>query len=414
MSDFWLAAAALSLLIWLHLALFRAGFWRSDQRLPDTGDTGPGAAVIAVVPARDEGDVVEAAVESLLSQDHMPPLRVVLVDDGSRDGTAAAAKEAARRLGAADRLTILAGAPRPPGWTGKLWAVHQGVRHAVGLDPPPRYLLMTDADIAHHPRALARLVAKAEAEGRHLVSLMVRLHCASPVECLLIPAFVFFFQKLYPFPAVNDPRSRTAGAAGGCMLVRATALERAGGIAAIRGALIDDCALARRIKQNGPIWLGLTARTVGLRRHAGLPDIWRMVSRNAYTQLRHSPILLAGTVLGMALTYLAPPLSLAAGVLDQAWGTAVLASAAWVLMGMLYSPTLRLYELSPAWSLALPVGAALYTLMTLDSARRHWRGRGGEWKGRISGGLDGDVPKRGSAEIIASPRDPGADPRSAA
>lgn len=380
--------AACSLLVWVCLALFRCGFWRADQRLagvPAAGRALP--EVVAVVPARNEAEFVGAAVRSLLEQDYSPALHVVLVDDGSEDGTAASALAAAAGCGARSRLDVLTCPKRPAGWTGKLWAVHTGICHALSLDPAPRYLLLTDADIRHDPAALRGLVALAQTQGRDLVSLMVRLHCGRFWGRCLVPAFVFFFQKLFPFPAVNDPDRDTAAAAGGCMLVRAEALDRAGGVAAIRGELIDDCALARRIKANGPIWLGLTDAAQSLRPYDRIGEIWRMVRRSAYTQLGHSPILLAGTVWGMLLAYLAPPAALLGGAFSGNWGMAAMALAAWALMGLLYMPTLRVYRLAPIWGATLPLAAMLYVLMTLDSAGRHWRGRGGEWKGRSAGGL---------------------------
>ncbi|HUC62180.1 MAG TPA: glycosyltransferase [Alphaproteobacteria bacterium] len=380
--------AALALAAWLGLAFLRHGFWRADQRLADAPaalDAWP--AVSAIVPARNEADGVGRAVASLLGQDYPARVQLILVDDGSSDGTADVARAAAARLGAADRLTILAGAPLPKGWAGKLWAVEQGVRHEAEGKAP--YLLLTDADIEHDPLNLRRLVAKAESERLDLVSLMVRLHCATFWERLLIPAFVFFFQMLYPFPAVNARDPRVAAAAGGCMLVRRTALERAGGIAAIRNAIIDDCALARLIKgQGGAIWLGLAERVSSLRVYRDLSEIWRMVARSAYTQLDHSPLLLALTILAMLIVYLVPPAILAVGVATGHWLAAALAFAAWATMARLYRPTLALYGASLWNAWLLPAAASLYLAMTIDSARRHWRGEGGAWKGRhYPGGL---------------------------
>lgn len=379
------ALGAIALIIWLYLTVLRDGFWRADQRLPAADGRGVGPGVVAVVPARDEADVVAASVKSLLRQDYVPALRIVLVDDASGDGTAEAARAAAASIGASDRLRIVDGAARPPGWTGKMWAVAQGVEAAVPFDP--RYLLLTDADVAHEAGNVRALVAKAECDRLDLVSLMVLLHCRAPIERLLIPAFVFFFQKLYPFPAVNQPKRRTAAAAGGCMLVRVDALARSGGIAAIRGELIDDCGLARRIKAGGPIWLGLTEKAVSLRPYGSLGPIWRMVARSAYTQLRHSPWLLGGAVIGMALTYLAPPLAFAVGIARESWPAVACGGGAWALMILAYAPALRLYGLSPAWGLALPFTGVLYACMTVDSAWRHWRGRDGAWKGRLRGGI---------------------------
>ncbi|HEY7608499.1 MAG TPA: glycosyltransferase, partial [Alphaproteobacteria bacterium] len=296
-------AAAASLAAWIYLVFFHGFFWRADQRLPvQAAGVDPWPDVVAIIPARDEAPVIGAAVESLLCQDYPGEVRVVVVDDASDDGTAYAAEAAAKRIEAADRLSVVAAPPLLQGWSGKLWAVHNGIAAAPANR---RYLLLTDADIVHAPDALKRLVAKAESSpaegGLDLVSLMVKLHCESFAERLLIPAFVFFFQKLYPFPWVNDPAISTAGAAGGCMLVRREALERAGGIAAIKGALIDDCALAAALKKKGPIWLGLADKSASTRRYPAIADVWRMVARTAYTQLRHSPLLVLGTVLGMVL-----------------------------------------------------------------------------------------------------------------
>ncbi|MEO5338269.1 MAG: glycosyltransferase [Magnetospirillum sp. WYHS-4] len=356
------------LLAWVGLLLFRGGFWKADQRLNGAPDREHWPDVVAVIPARDEAPTIGATVASLLGQDYPGRLHVVVIDDNSTDGTAAAA-------GISDRLTTIAGQPLPAGWTGKLWAVHQGIMEAVRQMPDARYLLLTDADILHEPGNLRRLVDKAEWDSLDLVSLMVHLRCESFWERLLIPAFVFFFQKLYPFPWVNDPDRRTAGAAGGCMLVRRETLEQAGGIAAIRDRVIDDCALAALLKKEGPIWLGLARDgTRSLRAYESLGDVWRMVARTAFVQLDRSVFKLVGTVAGMAFLYLLPPLGALAGHPS--------ALLAWLLMAYAYGPTLVIYR-RPAWeSLLLPVAAFLYTLMTLDSARRHWLGKGGAWKGR--------------------------------
>ncbi len=378
-----IALALLSLTGWLGQLTLRGGFWRADQRLmavPPALARGP--AVVAVIPARNEAPVIGRAIASLLGQDYPGRLSIVLVDDHSDDGTTEQANRATVELGARDRLTILAGASLPAGWTGKLWALEQGIRHAAALDEAP-YLLLTDADIVHDARNVRRLVAKAEAEALDLVSLMVLLHCRSWWERLLIPAFVFFFQMLYPFPLVNDGRSRVAAAAGGCILVRREPLARAGGLAPIRGAVIDDCALARLIKhQGGRIWLGLSETVSSVRPYDRLDDIWRMVARSAYTQLRCSPLLLAGAVLGMILLFLVPPGLAILGLLLDAPIILALAHLAWVLMTVAYWPTLNLYGHPTVATLLLPLAAFLYTAMTVDSALRHWRGRGGAWKGR--------------------------------
>jgi len=379
--------AALALAIWLYLIAGRGGFWLASVR-DDSGraaslTTSPG--VIAVVPARNEADVIAENLRSLLAQDYPGSFRVVLVDDQSRDATAEIATATAQDMNAQDRLTIVRGQALPANWTGKVWAMKQGVNHAEGLREPPRYLLFTDADIAYAPDALARLVARAEAGGLVLTSLMVKLRCETFAERALIPAFVFFFQMLYPFAWVNRPKSATAAAAGGCMLVRREALRTAGGIDAISDALIDDCALGRKLKSAGPIWLGLTDRVRSLRAYPHLGDIRRMVSRSAYDQLHYSPILLIGTVVGMTLVYLVPPFfALFGSGVSRALG-----ALAFALMVLAFQPILRFYRLLPLWGLALPAIAAAYMVFTLDSAYQHLRGRGGLWKGRVQANVSG-------------------------
>jgi hopene-associated glycosyltransferase HpnB len=378
--------AGLSLVGWLYLMLGRDAFWRAVPRL-DAGAAPEPASwpeVVAVVPARDEAETIEAALVSLLAQDYPGELRIVVVDDHSADATPMIARRL--REGAPRPLEIVAAPPLPPGWSGKLWALAAGLRHAAAVAPGAPWRLLTDADIAHDPASLRRLVAKALAERLDLVSLMVRLRCASGWERLLMPAFVFFFQKLYPFPAVNDPSRRVAAAAGGCMLVRAEALAAAGGLAAIRGALIDDVALARLLKgRGGRIWLGLSSSTRSLRAYRTLGPIWAMVARTADTQLGHSLLLLGGTVLAMALLYLVPPLVLLATPLHRSVAAAIFAALAWALLAWAYRPTVRLYRLPAAWVLTLPLAALLFVAMTADSAVQHRRGRGGAWKGRVSG-----------------------------
>jgi hopene-associated glycosyltransferase HpnB len=377
MSGLWLIGA-LSLVVWLVLWLRHGGFWRT-RTVPPPAYDGPWPAIVAVIPARDEADGIAGTIASLLTQDYRGRISVVLVDDESTDGTAAIARTAAEAAHAGERLTIVAGEPRPPGWTGKMWAVAQGVRRAAAIDPGARYLLLTDGDIRHGPRNLAQLVARAEAGALDLVSLMVRLRCVSRAERLLIPAFVFFFALLYPFAWVNDPDRPTAAAAGGCMLLRRAALDRIGGMARIKGALIDDCALAAAIKPNGAIWLGLTDEAHSLRVYGDVGEIWRMIARSAYTQLDHSPLKLAGTVAGLALTFLAPPLLALFGH-DEARAFGL---AAWIVMAGCYAPILRFYRRPLAWAPLLPLVALVYLGATLDSARRHVQGKGGAWKGRF-------------------------------
>jgi hopene-associated glycosyltransferase HpnB len=358
--------------IWLYLLAGRGMFWVMQER-DDRNEPPPPAAwpsVVAVVPARNEADVIAQTIASLLAQDYPGSFRVVLVDDQSSDGTA----DAARALAHQDRLTVIGGAARPSGWTGKLWAVRQGIS-AAGL---PDYLWLTDADIAHTPDNLRRLVARAEDGKLALTSLMAKLHCKSWPERYLIPAFVFFFDMLYPFAWVNDAKNRLAAAAGGCMLVRRDALERAGNIDAIHSEIIDDCALARAMKTQGPIWLGLTERAVSIRPYRGIAEIRAMVARSAYAQLGYSPLALAGTFVGMIAAYGAAPL-LALFAHDSAQASGILA---WAAMTFAFQPILKFYRLSPLWGLALPLIGAVYALFTFDSAVQHWRGRGGMWKGR--------------------------------
>jgi hopene-associated glycosyltransferase HpnB len=366
--------------LWLYLLVARGGFWLTRER-DDRQVLRPPArwpVVVAVVPARNEADVIAHSIESLLRQDYPGSFRIVLVDDGSDDGTAAAALTAAAARGGAERLEVLRGKPLPTGWTGKVWAQQQGVDHATACGEAPDYLLLIDADIGHAPDNLRALVARAEREGAALLSLMAQLSCRRWAERFLIPAFVFFFQMLYPFAWVARRERKLAAAAGGCMLVRRQALERAGGIAAIRSEIIDDCALARRLKAEGPIWLGLTRRARSLRPYGGFWEIGRMVSRTAYAQLGYSPLLLAGTVAAMVLTFLmAPMLTLFGDGLAQTAGL-----CAWLLMALAFQPMLRFYQVSPLWGVALPAIAAAYTLFTVQSALEVWRGRGGMWKGR--------------------------------
>jgi hopene-associated glycosyltransferase HpnB len=377
--------SAASLALWLHLLLGRDGFWRARPRIEE--NTAPQLAswppVVAVVPARDEAAHVGKALRSLLAQNYPGAFAIVLVDDHSSDRTGEIASELAQN--GPHRLDVIAADALPSGWSGKLWAVAQGLRHAAQVLPEARYVLMTDADIAHASGCLARLVAKAEALGLDLVSLMVKLRCASFWERLLIPPFVFFFQKLYPFAAVNDPARPVAAAAGGCMLVRRQALRVAGGIEAIRDRLIDDVALAQAIKRRrggGRIWLGLSTTTLSLRGYDHLRAVWNMVARSADTQLGHSLPLLIATVLGMALIYLVPPIAMVAGAALHDWSSFGLGVIGTAVMAACYLPTARVYALQPYWSLTLPVAALLYIAMTVDSASRHRRGVGGRWKGR--------------------------------
>lgn len=389
--------AALSLAAWIYLLLFHGGFWRARERLPQQPPVpARWPSVVAVLPARDEAETIQAVLEHLVAQDYPGPLSILLVDDNSSDGTGTIAQEVARRAPSDRPVIVVDGAPLPEGWTGKLWALSQGVAQGLTLEPRPAFFLFTDADIGHGPRQLRRLVAQAEASGSDLVSLMARLRCTSFWERLLIPAFVYFFQKLYPFAWANDPRRRTAAAAGGCVLIRESALARIGGIAAIRGKLIDDCSLARAVKAaGGRTWLGLADDTVSLRGYTALGPIWSMVARSAYTQLLHSPLLLVGTVIGMALLYLAPPLLALTWPLHRDAPAGLAGALAWLLMAASYGPMLRYYGRSPVEGLLLPVAGFLYTAMTIDSARLYYGRGGNRWKGR-------DYGRAGTANRSAS------------
>ena len=383
MADPFHILAAVPVAAWLGLLFFRGGFWRADQWLDDAcAPPDPWPSVVAVVPARDEAPTVGRAVASLLAQDYPGPFSAVVVDDASRDGTADAARGAAA---GDERLTVVAGSPLPKGWVSKLWAMRQGLKAAVS---DPAFVLFTDADIEHEPPMLRRLVTKAEGKRLDLVSLMALLRCRSSWERLLIPAFVFFFQKLYPFPLVNDPNRRPAAAAGGCMLARRQALDHAGGLEAIRDRLIDDCALAALLKDHGSIWIGLTRRVRSLRPYDRLGDLWLTVARTAFAQIGHSWIVLVATVLAMGVAYLVPPLAVVVGLVAGDPWPAASGLAAWLLMAFAYRPTLDLYGQPVASALALPLAALMFTLMTIDSARRHRRGRGGAWKGRRYGAAD--------------------------
>jgi hopene-associated glycosyltransferase HpnB len=377
MEDLALIVAAATVAIWTYLLFFRGGFWRLPYHPSPLPGTPPNRSVVAVIPARDEASVIGRAVASLCAQDYGGGLHIIVVDDQSSDGTAGAARAAAASASAADRLTICSGKPLPPGWTGKLWAMSQGVERARARQPD--YLLLTDADIVHGPGNLRELVARSEAEGCDLVSLMVRLNCLSVWERLLIPAFVFFFFKLYPPAWVADPARRTSAAAGGCMLIRAEILDRIGGIDSIRHEIIDDCALARRVKAVGKVWLGPSAETRSVREYRSWRAIWDMVVRSAFAQLGYSAVVLGLTLLGLALTYLAAPL-----LLFSEQPAAVFCGAlAWLAMSVAFLRTLRAYEASPLIAPLLPLIALFYLVATVASAVQFWRGRGGYWKGRF-------------------------------
>jgi hopene-associated glycosyltransferase HpnB len=373
-----LIAGTPCVIIWLYLLVGHARFWIVRRSAPRPVSPAEIRGTIAVViPARNEGDVIGRAVGSLLRQSCAAALHIFVVDDHSTDGTVEAARRAASDCSQASRLTIISASPLPSGWTGKLWAVQHGIEQALLLQPD--FLLLTDADIEHSPNNVAMLVSIADSGDYDLASFMVRLHCRSFAEKLLIPAFVFFFFMLYPPAWIRDSRRRTAGAAGGCMLIRPVALATAGGIEAIRQELIDDCALARAVKRSGGrVWLGSTSDTHSLRAYDTFAEIERMIARTAFNQLRHSALLLTGAVFGMLLVYLTPLVLLASGSTKLV----AIGAVGYVMMAMAYLPMVRIYRLNPLWAVTVPFSAAFYTFATVHSALKYWSGRGGEWKGR--------------------------------
>ena len=379
-----LILAGLTLLIWIVLTFFRGAFWQLrafDDDIAPHRSPPVWPRVLCVMPARNEAETIARAVSSLAGQEYPGEFRIVIVDDHSEDATSELARAAAQEACAADRVKILQVEAVQSGWTGKLWALQQGI--ASCAQDSPDYFWFTDADIDHAPDTLARLVLRAEQQRLDLVSLMVLLQAKSFAERLLIPPFLYFFLKLYPPKWIADSKARTAGAAGGCVLLRRTALERIGGFAAISGEVIDDCALARAVKRSGgPIWMGLTRKSVSLRAYQTFGEIRDLIARTAFTQLNYSSLLLLGTLTGMLLTYVAPVV-LAFHPQPVVWP---LGLAAWLLMAVTYLPTVRFYGLSPLWAPFLPIAAAFYSYATWLSAVRYWLGRGGQWKGRAQAG----------------------------
>jgi hopene-associated glycosyltransferase HpnB len=390
-------ACTLAAVAWIYLLAGHGGYWRTTEWLPRAAaepDAWPD--VVAVVPARNEAEMLPVTLPALLGQDYPGPLTVIVVDDGSSDGTSEVAARIAGSLPGRRAPRVIPGAPPPEGerWAGKVWAMAQGLRAAGSSD----YVVFTDADIAWEAHQLRRLVAAAEGDDRDLVSQMALLRAASGWERVVVPAFVYFFAQLYPFRRVNAPGSRTAAAAGGCMLIRRETLDQAGGVTPIRGALIDDVAMGRLIKsQRGRTWLGVTRQVVSVRPYPGLASLWQMVARSAYTQLLYSPLVLAGTLAGLLFLYLLPPAGAVTGLVallaggpagPAGGGPAALAAGAglagWALMSLSYLPLLRLYRLSPLRAPGLPLIALLYAAMTADSARRYYAGRGAEWRGRTN------------------------------
>jgi len=365
-------AGALSLAIWLYLAFGHGRFWRTSVALPHGVQPQRWPSVVAIVPARDEAQVLPRTLPTLLAQRYPGPFRVIVVDDDSSDGTGG--------LASAAGADVVRGSGPPPRWSGKVAAMATGVERAG----EPDFLLFTDADIAYPPDAVITLVRAAVTNSLDLTSQMVRLRAESFWERMIVPAFVYFFAQLYPFARVNGT-GRTAAAAGGCMLVRRSALVAAGGLAEIRGAVIDDVSLGRLLKRRGRIWLGLSEHIVSVRPYPRLADLWDMVARSAYTQLRYSLLLLLGTVVGLLITYVVPPAAVVVGLILGDHLLVVLGAVAWLIMTATYMPMLRHYSLAPWRALLLPAIAVLYTAMTVDSARRHHAGRGAAWKGRVHG-----------------------------
>ena len=370
----------LSLIIWVFLIFFRGNFWLANQMLEaDIMQLETWPSISVVIPARNEENYIGATLQSLMAQDYPGKIDITVVNDNSTDNTV----EAITRI-KDERIVISNTSDLPEGWTGKLWALKQGINLAIKKKPSVDFYLLTDADIEHSRETLKNMVTKAERENLQLVSLMVLLNCRNFWEILLIPAFVFFFQKLNPFQWINNPKKPTAGAAGGYILVRRTALEAAGGIDAVRGEIIDDCAIGRMIKKNGSIWLGLTRSVKSLRTHTRLSEIWGMVTRTAFNQLNYSVSFLLVTTIGMIDIYLIPPFAVVWGLVFNDNISLSLGVLCWVIMAIAYLPTLRLYQ-RPFWeTLILPVAAFLYSLMVVDSAQRHWTKRYPLWKGRKS------------------------------
>lgn len=391
MQKIMLIIICINLIVWIYLLIFRGKFWLPSQQLLSTSETEVTQiksfpSVYVIIPARNEAKLLQRTLKSLLIQDYSGSLKIILVDDHSTDNTANVARMIAQQNNNFTKLEIISAQDLPDGWTGKNWAISEGINHAKKQIPPPDYFLFTDADIEHSSTNIRQLVLKAEQENLALVSLMVKLQCETLAEELMIPAFVFFFQKLYPFKWVNNPQKSTAAAAGGCILIRQKILDKIGGIEIIKNALIDDCALAKAVQKkstNQNIWLGLTSETKSRRSYPDLASIWNMVARTAFTQLNYSPLLLVGTVVGMILVYLVPSLGIILGVIFGYWDVIFIALLARLLMYLVYLPTIKFYQCSPIYALSLPAVALLYTLMTIDSAWRHWQGRGGNWKGRV-------------------------------
>ena len=381
--DFLICVTGVSCLIWVYLLVFHHRFWLANQVLKTsvTLRDGEWPDVVVIIPARNEAETIEMVAKSHLENEYQGKLDLIVVDDQSSDGTG----DLVRALGS-NRAHVIAGKDLPNGWSGKLWAVNHGLAAVNEIAPNASYVLLTDADIEHAPGTLSKLVSKAVQEEQAMVSIMAMLDARGFWGGLLMPAFIFFFQKLYPFPAINNPTSKIGGAAGGCMLIERKALDEIGGVETIKGDLIDDCALGKALKDpkgaKRSIWLGFDDGIVSLRDNRELHTIWKMVARTAFTQLQFSSLLLVGAVIGMALTYLVAPIAFLTLSLHGSILASTLGALAYLGMTLAYTPTLRRYKKSALWALILPLSAIVYMMMTISSALNHWRGRGGAWKGR--------------------------------
>ena len=376
-----------ALAAWVHMTWFRANFWRAGPLLEAAPAPDAPPPVTILIPARNEADTIGPVISAHFASSYPGDFQILLIDDHSNDGTAERARAAAQLAGADDRLTIINAPDLPVGWTGKLWAQHTGYQHICAYHEETGYVLLCDADIKASPELLSSLIAKAESENLQLVSLMARLDMRGLWASLLMPAFVYFFKMIYPFARVNERLEKQGGAAGGCMLVRRANLDKIDGFKSVRNNLIDDCTLAQALKDGDltrGIWLGMAdSEAVSLRDNRQLGSIWEMIARTAFAQLRFSPILLAGSLLGLAVTFLAPILLVILTPYHGSLLAGLCGHGACYLMARTYVPTLNHYGF-PAWrALTLPGAAILYMGMTISSALRHWRGRGGQWKGRV-------------------------------
>ena len=370
--------SSISLMIWLYLALLHGNFWNPPS-IKKAKKISKYPEITILIPARNEAKYIKNSLMSLLRQNYEGKYRAIVVDDSSSDATLEIVKGISKKN---NKIHVMQGKVLKEGWAGKVWAQYQGINFIKKKFPNSKYILFTDADIAHSPNNLKNLTIKAESESLDLVSLMVLLKANNFSEKILIPAFVFFFQKLYPFEWVNDPRRKIAAAAGGCMLVNYFTLKKSGGIEKIKNQIIDDCALARILKKNGRIWLGITKETKSLRNYKKISEIWSMVTRSAYDQLNYSILLLIICAFGMFCTYMIPVIALSVGFFDENNYLFFTGLIAWFIMSYTYIPTLRNFNEKSFMATFLPIASIFYTLTTIDSARMHLWGSGGSWKDR--------------------------------